>query len=491
MTLFYLPMDSRPCNTLFPVQLLNCAGVSCKIPPEEAVDYFTRPSDPGEVTRFLEEAAKEGGTLILSVDKLVFDSLLASREDSVTLEEALAKLHLISRLKKNSPRLKVIAFNVLLRSSTSTLKLSDVRHHHAVTAYSQARHRAVISGLPEDLRAVEEIANEIPSVILDKYLFVRERNHAVNLECLSMAKENVFDRLLLLQEDSQPLGLHRLEQQAVMRELGGVPDERITLCNGADEAGCICAAYAAAKPLKLYIHPLGGDSLSFTAKYEDRPFMENIESHARFAGIELTSREDADKILCVLAPFGPEQRDALLPTDETEEERARLTARAEELAGLINGSRPIGLLDVYYANGGSYTFCRELARRFNLLSLEAYAAWNTASNSLGTVLAQLALGRDKEKSRLFTAERLSDDLLYQSTVRHMLQEALQASGEDPYHLKDKAAAERLLNEYMREVAVQSGFFDGYSFEAVYSLPWPRTFEVLVDIHGGKEHERKI
>jgi len=478
---------------LFPVQLLGCAGIPCAVPGDGAADYFTRPSDFTAVKRFLTNAVGEADTLILSVDKLVFGSLLASREDGITAEEALARLQWITELKQQSPHLRIIAFSILMRSSISTLRTEDIACHHAVTVYSQARHRAAISGDPQDEKAAKEIGDGIPPKMLAKYLRVRERNHAVNLACVGFVREGVFDRLLLLQEDSQPLGLHRLEQQSLAREIGASFAGRVTLHNGTDEAGCLCAALAAAKPLKLHVRALGNDSLDFIAQYEDRPFVENIRSHAQFAGIRLTSSlEEADKVLCVLMPGGAPQRDILHPMAETDDERARFAVLARELAGVMASGRPVGLLDVRYANGGSPGFGEALAGCVSPLSLAAYAGWNTASNALGTVLAQLALGEDAAKNRLFTAERLLDDLIYQGTVRGRLQEALIREGQDPYHLADKPGAERLLVRYMEEALLQTPVLDGYVMDAGYALPWPRTFEAAVTVRsltkkGGYSH----
>lgn len=487
MKLVYLPLDSRPCNAQFPAQLLACAGVACVTPPPGSMDYFTRPAAHSRAASFLARETADADTLLLSVDQLVFGSLLASREPDVPIGEALCRAEWIATLKDANPRLRIVAFSVIMRSSISTLRAEDIAYHHAVTAYSQASHHAQCGGTPEDLAEVRRIAETIPSWILDKYHRVRERNHQVNLACLSLVQQNVIDSLLLLQEDAQPLGFHKLEQKALLSaaEKGGVKD-RVALHNGTDEAGCLCAAAVAAKPLKLHVLELGGGDLNFIAKYEDRPFAENIASHCRFAGIHLTTPEDADKLLCVLTPGKDRQQDVLYASNsrcqrETPEMKRRNARLARELAGHLAGGKPVGLLDVLYANGGSASFMESLAEQADPLDLRAYAAWNTASNSLGTVLAQLALGEKDEPNARFTAERLLDDLLYQGVVRGRLQAELQALGEDPLALADKDRAERMLGRLMEEAARESGFFRGYDVRAAYRLPWPRTFEAEVSV----------
>lgn len=482
--MLYLPLDSRPCNLRFPVQLLACAGVTCTEPPVSMLDCFTRPSDLEAVRDFLAQQAPKVDTLVLSVDQLVYGSLLASREPDIGEAEALSRLAWIRSLKAAHPRLEIIAFSVVMRTSISTLRAEDLAAYHAVTEYSQASHRAKLSGSAQDEAEVVRIRAQIPADVLAKYTAVRGRNHAVNRACIPLVAEGVFDRLLLLQEDSQPLGFHKLEQAVLLEDIDARGlSGRIAVHNGTDEGGCLAAAMAARRPLRLHVRELGGGDCAFVAKYEDRPFVQNIESQCRVAGIELVDLAHADKVLCVLGPGGAPQAD-VYDLVESPEAAARLRALAAELAGLLDAcDKPVALLDVYVANGGSVTFMHALAQRTDPLRLCGYAAWNTASNALGTVLAQMALGSADTCNDLFTVERLLDDLLYESVVRARLRDALEALGEDVLHLGDQARAEAVLRELMAEAVAESPVFAGTLVDARYSLPWPRIFEAQVEVHG--------
>lgn len=480
MKLVYLPVDSRPCNARFPIALLHAAGIDCDTPPMKIMDHFTRPSDTEAVGAFITQKTRDADALILAVDQLAYGSLLASREEDVSQEEAMRRVRRVAEWKRVNPRLRIIAFNTIMRSSIGTLCAGDLEHHFAITAYSQAAHRAMLSGDPSDERDARRVAETIPEALLSKYHKVRSRNHAVNRACVDLCGRGVIDRLLLLQEDSQPFGFHKLEQAALEKAMAAQPaGTDITLHNGTDEGGCLCAAAFTPVPLKLHISALGNESLAFTAKYEDRPFMRNIESHCRFAGITLTDEAQADKILCVLTPGDAPQKDALSPQMPPHAEMARLAGLARELASRMGGEKPVGLLDVYYANGGMLAFMEALSAHADPLSLCAYAAWNTASNALGTTLAQLALGVDPSQNRRFTAERLLDDLLYEGGVRHRLQTELAARDEDVLRLADAAYAGERLSELMGLTAAESPVFSRHQVRAKFCLPWPRTFEIDV------------
>ncbi len=468
-----IPLDSRPCNRLFPAQLLTGAGIQCVTPPAEALDCFVAPGDHAALSSFLMKAAREADVLILSLEQWVYGSLLASREDSISEVEALSRLTEIRRLKEVHPALRVLASSVVMRSSISTLKAEDLAHHFAVNEYAKAAYRG-------DSAQTAKLAREIPARILDKYRCVRARNHRVNQAALSMCAEGTVDKLLLLQEDSQPEGLHRLEQEALTARIQAENlGDRVALHNGTDESGCLLAVLAAAKPLKLHIHALGGEPLDFIAKYEDRAFIENIRSQCRFAGIELTDAAHADKVLCVLTPGQLPQRDLVFSEAEGEDGRARFSRLASEMAEWMRGGKPVGLLDVAVANGGCLPFLDQLAGHISPWKLAAYSAWNTACNALGTVLAQLALLEEGAANTAFTVERLLDDALYQGQVRQMLNGELSALGEDVLHLSDWPRADALLSSLMDKVVRASPLFAGLPVHVSVKLPWPRTFEAEI------------
>ncbi len=136
--------------------------------------------------------------------------------------------------------------------------------------------------------------------------------------------------------------------------------------------------------------------------------------------------------------------------------------------------------------------------------LLAYGGWNTAGNTLGTVLAQAVLrvatlGEDsspeQEQAQLeFLFLRFLDDYYYQARERSRawLQVlpalGLSLSGE---HLSDPEAAKKLDDrirarmqtaaEELEEVFIRSGMVSKIRVEDIH-LPWQRLFEVGFRVH---------
>lgn len=472
MRIFHLPLDSRPCNALFPGQLAAWCGHACITPAAQEMDWFTRPA-PFEHTRaFLLRAAQEADALVVSADHLCYGSLLGSRSDEVSEAEALARLGLLSELRRLNPKLRICAYSVVMRSSVSTLCAGDLNAYRAMTAYSVYSDRAAQTGDPADLEQAQAAKAQLPPDTLRRYELARRRNHAVNLRCVQLAAGGVIDALALLQEDAEAYGFHKAEQRALLAQKARLGAERVWLHNGADEGGALAVmkAIADGKPLPpvsvVYLGWAGGD---FVARYEDRPFYENVDDSLAFAG--LTKAGGAVDVLAVCCPPDGKQTDWENP-DCLDGYRHQ----AEAIVRMARQGRRVYLLDVTRANGGSPTLMQAVHALAPDLPLAGYSAWNTASNSLGTAIAQMMSDQLAGRiNRPFLWERLLDDLAYQGAVRAQLNAALTEAGEDPFRLRDPEAAQTQLQERMQAYTAASPVFASVPpYRA--SLCWQRTFE---------------
>lgn len=472
MRIAHLPLDSRPCNILFPGQLAAFCGHECLIPEPHEMDLFTKPAAFEDTKAFLWRAAPQADALVLSIDHLCYGSLLGSRDDAVTQAQALAQLELVSELHAAFPAVPIYAYSVVMRSSISTLYTSDVTAYRAMTDYSIYTDRAAQTGDPSDAQRAQEALKLIPPDVLRRYQLARQRNHAVNRRCVEMAAAGIVKALALLQEDSETYGFHKAEQRALLQLKQERAACNVWLHNGADEGGALTVMKAIADEKELpavSVCYLGWPGGRFVARYEDRLFCENIEDSLSFAGIKV-SAEAAD-VLAVCCPPDGKQTDWEIPAYAD-----GFAQQAQEIARLIAQGRRVYLLDVTRANGGSLGLIRAVHALLPDLPLAGYSAWNTASNALGTILAQIL--SDQLSGRVNSAflwERLLDDLAYQGVVREELNETLRSLDEDPYHLTDPVRAQTLLQQLTAAFVHHEPAFAGIPAYAI-TFPWTRTFE---------------
>lgn len=486
-----LPLDSRPCNTRFPRTLAQIAGEKLVLPDRLFMDYFTRPAWFPYIDEWLPEAAVKSGYLILSLDMLCHGGLIASR--GAGGRDAVSRLDIIPRLKALNPQLKIFAFSIIMRSSITTIDEKSWSYWELINEYSR------LKGLGDP--RYRDLESRIPGELLDAYLEARERNHRVNCGAVDLLNENIIDCLTLLQEDSSPGGIQQIEQRALEGRVAAEAADRFFVHNGADEGAMLLLGRILNResPPHIQWEFLNPKGAGMTAAYEDRPLVQNLESQIRACGM-VGGAEDSPLRLLILSPKTENQLDARAQNGEAEdytgEELDEMVSKIEE--SLDAGKSP-GLLDAAYANGGHVAFMQKVRERrllgflkfqgiFPRRIIHAYAGWNTASNSLGTVLCQLSARRRAEQSGLFpgrnsvfTLERYLDDCLYQSVVRPRIEAQLKAEGRNVLNLGGaKAQVERRIFKELKALAPNLDFS--------FSLPWPRIFEGDIEI-GGDPHQK--
>ena len=165
----------------------------------------------------------------------------------------------------------------------------------------------------------------------------------------------------------------------------------------------------------------------------------------------------------------------------------------------LQSGRAVALADVMCANGSDLILGDQLMHHPEVAQLKAYGGWNTAGNTLGTVLAQAMIqivtakqgfSAQQEQAHLeFLFSRFLDDYCYQVRERTLVYlEDLPSLGlplsEEHLDDADKAARveqcvrNRLLRSAvsLEKVFVQSGKVKAVQVDHIY-LPWQRLFEV--------------
>ena len=342
----------------------------------------------------------------------------------------------------------------------------------------------------EAKRRLAQLEQQIPDRVLQTFLSARRRNHRINQKAVELLADGVVREVCFLQEDSSPLGMHRAEQEQLwaLAEARRVARHVSIHCGTDEYASAMTGRLAAqqAQPegtvLRLYVEWLAGDK-QFTAEYEDRAFAQNLDAYLETCRIQrVMSLEDAQAILAIYAPEDGQRDLAIAPEKAictyTPE---RLDQILRRLRALLDTGIPVGLLDIYFAGGGEGCLLRLAAQQGLLLRLAAYAGWNTASNSLGTILGQLLAGSSSGAGRRldrFTKERLLDDWIYQAIVRPQWNQELRAAGVDVWNLPDVDAANARLQQLMELAPETKQVWPG---QMCAQLRWPRTFEAHVSI----------
>lgn len=299
----------------------------------------------------------------------------------------------------------------------------------------------------------------------------------------------MIDVLIFPQDDTSEYGLNIREQESLAREVAKRSlFSNVFIYPGADEVASVLIArmiYALENVTPPVFFPVfsGEKGALSTAMYEDRPLFESVKGQIyAFGSYTLESGVDADIVLGVNVP-GKRQGDLALQKflAEVDTPDRNIGEWILRLQHYLKKGKAVAIADVAYANGADGALIPRLLESINIGELSGFAAWNTAGNTLGTVVAQAAMVHlQKVKGEEFQSRlleqltlRLLDDYLYQTVVRQEVRSVV--NDQDPELASVVSAMfTKRAGEFLRKLEVNDEINNLY-------LPWNRTFEIGIDL----------
>ncbi len=493
-TALLVPLDDRPSTYLFPQQIARIGGGRLLTPPRRLLGRAWTPGDPERLARWLSHEAAGAERAIVSSDMLAYGGLVASRTAACPVEEALSNLQVLNSLKEDG--VPVVALAIIPRLS--------LRTSEAQAPYETALANWAASGASAP-------PAQVPAAVVQEYLSVRRRNLQVMQALVQRVADGSVHSLVLGQDDSAPRGPHLDEQRLLEEQVQtlGLGD-RVRVVSGADElamnlvAGWLASREGLVPALEIrYSEEGAGQQIP---PLESRPLDEAVACHLALSGARRSEGQGTVLLVEVPSsrPFQPPSTEA---GPEDLERAAGLRGRFEQARA---EGRRVALADLRLVNRADPVLARELLDRVPLWELEAYAAWNTPSNALGTVVAQAVVHEvarqrgaswtaerviESEKTQqAFTFARLLDDYAYQALIRPTLTEGVRGLPRDPdpllnlygpAGLQARGAAvawarsvwEQRLRGRTYRVPALGRLLEFRDLRVEVVLPWPRVFEI--------------
>lgn len=489
MKILFLPIDSRPCTCDDPIILGELAGHEMIYPDIHILDDYKIPSDPNVLSIWLTNNADGCDYAVISAEQLAYGGLLSSRKMNCTIEEAKKHLDVIARVKERNKKIKIYLTSVIMRTTISTLKKEDQIWWKKISEYS-----AYSNELYSDKIKKQLLEKEIPANILNEYHSCRNRNHQINLYCEQLVSKGFVDQLYYLQEDTKKGGIQEQEQARLMQQSDILKiKEKVFLHNGTDEiAGALIGKITRESfrlTNKIHIEYFNPVDSNFIPAYEDHPYSKTIQDYIKSCGAEESSLTESDTVIAVYLPKDGIQNDLSINPEQvicryTDQELVEFCSRIEKWLSM---NKQVALLDVYAANGGESTLMKWLNEMGLLNKIHIYSGWNTASNSLGSLLGEVlclpVLG-EKARSQIFWRHVL-DDYVYQGVVRRRIQKTLENRHQDIWNINNMEMANQIINKSMHATVDELNLSNqGMQFQV--SLRWPRIFEVKISIKMGDD-----
>lgn len=487
-----VPLDERPVNVGLPSDVAAIAGVQLCLPPDRVLPHFRTPTDTDALRAWLfSEATAEAEDLIVCLDTVVYGGLIPARISNETTGESLRRLECLAELHQQHPEVSISAVGLVMRASDSYSAVEEPEYWSSYGRDLHALGGRVHQLLSEPhVSAVKELS-DVPELVITDFERRRLRNHMVNLATLELQSRGVFDTLAITADDTAASSAGSAEQMWLRHWMRLLPTaDRTLMYPGADEVGATLVARVltrrAGEPVRVRVECADAAGLDRVPPFENQPLRVSLARQLSVVGARhVDGGEDA--VLVIHGP-DPAHHDMFAGPPLIADRRAA-EATASLIAAEVQAGRRVALADLRHPNGADAELGRILDHRGLLFRLEAYAAWNTSGNALGSVLAltvAAALGRrsdtlDEQARRIALARRILDDYGYQADVRWRRAIQLFGGTIEPVNPEVARAAETVIGEDLRE-RLRGWGVDDIELTDV-RLPWDRSFEVDLQLRG--------
>ena len=492
MKILLVPLDDRPCNLYFP-KILPYSNQEVLITPKTIMGNKKKSAKIDKLKIWIKNNLSDCDYLVISLDTLIYGGLIPSRIHHTPLEELIFNLDFIKEIKTINPKLKVFAYLTIMRTPNSNFNGEEptyyAKYGKQIFRLGQLLNKQELNIINEaESNELITLNKQIPSKVINDYIDRRKVNMQVLHHAYDLYVDGVFDYFYIPQDDSSPLGFTRIDQL----EIKSYMKKDILLFPGADEVGMVMIAraindYYKVSP-KVYVHYASSMGAYVIPSFEDRMIDLTINCQiASIGGIRVESLKDADLVLAVNIGsqmlYFPTKEERIIPYD--------INRNLAEFISFINYAKSLGKLvgvaDVADPVYSDLELVNLLYKHNLLLEIDGYAGWNTASNTVGTVLAEtsiLNITKNKKANKKFLIHRYFDDVGYCSYARTWTD--INAALARGYHEgkldgKNGTCVAMAKEELMHHMSKTYPDIAKYVKDVKVSSPWNRTFEMQFDI----------
>lgn len=470
----FVPLDTRPVSLQNVEIIAKAGGKELLVPPMDALDDYKKKSNQDMIYNWLKGALKrpDVSAIIISTNQFISGGLIGSRNyiNDINYKESLERLKEIIGLSGDK-RLFLIS---IMPQVSPVLYQQDtiyVQNNANINYYNQIK-KAISEN---DTKTLERLKLSMPSYLFN-YMSVIALEVLINEKMASDLKPNVT--LTIGLDDTTMKSMLKYSYDDLKSAIKDY--KNVYMLHGADEISMMTVAKIlneenGLKPSYKIVYEESGDENSYLP-FEGGTVKEITEEKIGYIGGVVS--QDAKNIIYIHM------------------HKNYKTGIKNVVSKYKISGQNFGVADVAKTNGGDKDLVDEILKDKLITNVDAYSGWNTPSNTIGTVVAELSIksyiDTKKDKNALedmqkyyyaFTFIRYADDYIYQSIVRDAMQNWAKSNGLNPDNLTNKSEADAVLREKMKPYlnTLMSIYDDcGIKIKGAYvEYPWNRMFEIKV------------
>lgn len=497
--ILFVPHDGRPISDYQTADVVRKLGYEVIVPPQELLGDRDNLGNPEKLWSWTEENAKEANAAVVSADSLIYGSLVASRKHSYPTEQLMKRAERFTALRKDNPELRLFVFGSIMRTPKSGAAAGSeepdyyAQYGNNIFRYTELADHMDSTGLtPAEQKEYAQLQKTIPAAYLQDWLGRRVKNFAVNKQLLDLTKAGTFDYFILGKDDNAPFSQTHMESRKIAEYAKPLTNSKFQNMTGIDEMGMLLLTravnYLDYRVPFVYVQFNKGVGGATIPDYSDERIDKSIRDEIAATGAMPVSKPDnADVVLLVNTnPNGKtyDSNDWINVVSNSSVPSEGTLYFADMVSQYVAAGYPVSIADISFANGSDNALMEQLKKRDLLFKLQAYAGWNTATNSAGFVMGESILASkmsDDAKDQLLL-NRYLEDWGYQVNVRNKLMEQISwLRHEGPYSTmgERRSAFRKRATSLLRQFAEKNlPPFDGVDSLTV-DFPWDRGFEAKI------------
>ena len=491
----FVPHDGRPISSKQTADVVQRVGYDVVVPPPELLGSREDWGHPDELWTWLDENLAQPGVkaAVISSDAMIYGSLVGSRKHDYTRSQVLARAARFDELQRTHRKIPLYVFGSIMRTprtgeASGHEEPEYYRRYGAdIFRYTVLRDKEEVEGLTRrERKEYDFLGRLIPQEALADWMGRREKNYAVNEYLIDLLrKRDTFRYLTLGRDDNAPFSQTHLESRHLTEAGADLGKTRFQTMAGIDEIALLMLTRAVNEQKHevpfVFARYNWGRGADTVPAYSDEKIGTSVGDAVLAAGgMMVRAPEKADVVLMVNTnPDGRTYEANAVLNDGTPREGT--TYFADIVADYVAKAYPVSVADIAFANGADNALMAELQRRGLLYKIQAYAGWNTPTNSSGFALGEGMLVRHMDGDSIdhLLTTRYLDDWAYQANVRNVIARQLTWLRGDGFYgsLGTKIDAVSMRSSHMMNRFIEENLPPLAEVDSVVvTFPWNRMFE---------------
>jgi hypothetical protein len=433
MKIVLLPLDERPCNYNYPLDIPNGDEINIVVPPLSLLSDKKRVCDLDRLDNWVIKETVDADYAVISLDTLIYGGIVPSRIHHTSLEDLLKRCVVLEKIKQNNKKIKIFCNELIMRCPSYSLSDEEPDYFDLcgleifkLGVLMDKEKQGFIS--KTEAKEKKELLKKINKKYLNDFLERRKKNIAVTMRNLEYLSNNIIDFFIIPQDDCSVYGfpssdLRMLKQFVYDKNIY----DKVVMYPGADEVGLTLISraindYKNYRP-KIFVYYASELGKNAIPQFEDRPIDETMKYQIYATNsFRVYSLSEADICLAVnlgseFVPFWDEKASLIY------EKNKSIKTFVDFVEYALSKNKIVGIADVAYCNQADKKLVQYLSNKNMLFKIHGFAGWNTSSNTLGTtineIIATFYFKNEKQKNHMLLS-RYIEDYAYMCFVRDQL-----------------------------------------------------------------------